>query len=68
MIRPMGYHYTVKLHVPIELDVTVHNADAAEDEAIEIVTKALHAAGLESDIGVYSTERGEQALDITEDD
>lgn len=68
MIRHMGYKYTVKLDVPVEVTVIAHSGDAAEEEAVRIVEEALKAAGIEADAGVWSTERGDEALDVTEDD
>ena len=67
MIKNLGYEYTTKLTVEIEMVVTAHNEDEAGEEAIKIVEEALKNIK-NVEVTVDSAERGDEALDITEDD
>ena len=68
MIRHMGHEYKAKLNVSVEITVIGHDTDDAESNAIEAVETALYAMGAEAEAEVIELERGEEALDITEDD
>ncbi len=68
MIRNMGHNYTVKLDVAVEIDVTGRGWDEAEEKAAKAVEAALKSIGAEAEAEVVGMERGEEALDITEED
>lgn len=67
MIKNLGYEYTTKLTVEIKMVVTAHNEDDAGEKAIKIVEEALKNIK-NVEVTVDSAERGDEALDITEDD
>lgn len=68
MIRSLGYEYKVKLNVVVEISVTGHDDDDASDNAMEEVESALNLFCESAEAEVLSLEKGEEALDITEDD
>lgn len=68
MIRSLGHEYKVKLYVVAEISVTGHTAEDAEDMAIEEVESALNLFCESAEAEVLEVTKGEEALDITEDD
>ncbi len=68
MIKSLGHDYTVKLSVVVEVEVTGHGWDDAGENAIEAVEEALHNIGAKAEAEVLETERGEEALDVTEEE
>ena len=67
MIRSLGHEYFVTINARIRIRVTGHNYDEAEDKAIREVEEMLKGCErVDSEVDV--TERGEEALDIMEDD
>lgn len=68
MIRSLGHEYTVKLNVSVEIKVTGHSGDDAGDNAVEAVEEALRQIGAEAEAEVLELERGDEALDVTEDE
>lgn len=68
MIRNMGYEYTVKVSAVVEVKVTAFDDDGAEEEAMKLVEEALEDVSKDIDTAAIELERGEEALDITEDD
>lgn len=68
MIRNMGYEYTVKVSAVVEVKVTAFDYDGAEEEAMKLVEEALKDVSKDIDTAPIELERGEEALDITEDD
>lgn len=68
MIRSLGHEYTVKLNVSVEIKVTGHTADDAGDTAMEEVESALNLFCESAESEVLDITKGEEALDITEDE
>ena len=68
MIRSQGYEYVVKLNVDVEILVTAHDADEAGDKAIESVETELNRICRMAEAEAMQIERGDEALDITEDE
>lgn len=68
MIRSLGYEYKVKLNVVVEISVTGHDDDDASDNAMEEVESALNLFCESAEAEVLELTKGEEALDITEDD
>lgn len=68
MIRSLGNEYKVKLNVVVEISVTGHTADDAGDTAVEEVESALNLFCESAEAEVLDLTKGEEALDITEDD
>ncbi len=69
MIRHMGYEYKAKLNVSVEITVTGRTRDEAEEAACREVETALACIeGAAAEAEVTELERGDELLDITEDD
>lgn len=68
MVRSLGHEYKVKMNVSVDITVTGHDDDDAGGNAIEAVETALYAMGAEAEAEVLEMERGDEALDITEDE
>ena len=68
MIRSLGNEYKVKLNVVVEISVTGHDDDDASDNAMAEVESALNLFCESAEAEVLDLTKGEEALDITEDD
>ena len=68
MIRSLGNEYKVKLNVVVEISVTGHDDDDASDNAMAEVESALNLFCESAEAEVLELTKGEEALDITEDD
>ena len=68
MIYCLGHDYKVKLNICAEIKVTGHGEEDAENNAIKAVEEALSEICSAVDAEVVEMERGEEALDVTEDE
>ena len=68
MIRHMGYEYKAKLNVSVDITVTGRNEDDAGDNAVQYIERLLEEVGAKAEAEVLEMERGDELLDITEDD
>ena len=68
MIKNYGHEYTVKAVVNVEVEVTGHGQDDAAENAERAIDEALKGKFGSYEVEVVGMERGDEALDITEDD